>query len=106
MGVTGLSCDCGRHHLDSARLIKLGWRELGGGRFVMLAMCPCGASLEVDSIRDGSQCDGCMRVVTGTDGDVKVCLAQRGQAFVFCVACHNRYRKGPSLPKGRRRWLS
>jgi hypothetical protein len=106
MGVTELSCDCGRRHRDSARLVKLGWRELGAGRFSMLAMCPCGASLEVDSIRDGSQCDGCMRVVTGTDGDVKVCLVQRGQAFVFCVACFRRSHNHPPHPKRRRRWVS
>jgi len=106
MGVMGLVCDCGRHHRDASRLAKLGWRELGGGRFSMVVMCPCGASLEADSIRDGSQCDGCMRVVSGTDGDVKVCLTYRGQAFLFCAPCFRRTGHRPPCRPSRPRWLS
>jgi hypothetical protein len=106
MFATELSCDCGRRHPDPARLVKLGWRELGGGRFAMLVKCPCGARLEADSIRDASQCDGCMRIVTGAGGDVKVCLTDQGRAFVFCVACFRRRgKRPPAPPKSRGRWL-
>jgi len=101
-----LSCACGRRHQDSSGLSKLGWRELGAGRFSMIVMCPCGATLEADAICDGSLCDGCMRVVTGSDGDVKVCVAHRGQAFVFCAPCFRRTGKRPPYPQTRPRWLS
>jgi hypothetical protein len=72
----------------------------------MIVMCPCGATLEADTICDGSQCDGCMRIVLGSDGDVKVCVVYRGRAFVFCAACFRRTGARPTSPHRRQRWLS
>jgi hypothetical protein len=101
-----MSCACGRRHASSVRLAKLGWRELGEGRFSLIVMCPCGELLEADSIRDASQCDACMRVITGTDGDVKVCIALRSDTYVLCGPCHRRKGKRPLYNRARPRWLS
>jgi hypothetical protein len=90
MQATVLRCHCGLAHEDVSHLTKLGWRELGGGTYGLLSRCPCGAVLASAYIRDGSTCDVCKRLVTGTDGDVKVCLVQDHKALVICLGCFRR----------------
>ena len=85
-----LHCGCGRWHADASRLVKLGWQELGGGEFAMLARCPCGSKLTAARIADASKCDVCRRVVTGSEGDVKVYVADDRGARVVCAACFRR----------------
>jgi hypothetical protein len=91
-------CLCGRRHGDASSLTKLGWQEVGGGEFTLLAACPCGSTLAVSVLKDASKCDACKRIVTGTEGDVKVCLEHDHRALVLCAACFRR-----RDPRARRR---
>jgi hypothetical protein len=43
-------------------------------------------------------CDACGRLVTGRDGDVKICVVHGGASLVLCSACFGR-------DKRRDRWL-
>jgi hypothetical protein len=88
--VTSLRCGCGRWHADASRLAKLGWLELGRGEFAMLVRCPCGSKLTAARIADASKCDVCKRVVTGSEGDLKVCVADDRGARVVCDPCFRR----------------
>jgi hypothetical protein len=90
-GGAPLNCSCGRTHDDASSLVKLGWRALGFGDFAMLANCRCGSTLTVSRLTDASQCTACRRVVTGTDGDVKVCFIEGRDAVLVCVACFRRH---------------
>lgn len=85
-----IRCACGRLHGDVHGLAKLGWRKVGSGAFALNVQCGCGAILTLARIDDASQCSGCARVVTGTDGDVKVCAIQNGRSVVYCLGCANR----------------
>jgi predicted Fe-S protein YdhL (DUF1289 family) len=84
-------CACGRAHENAERLIKLGWQTLGGGDFAMLAYCPCGDILVIERLADAGQCCVCRRVVTGADGDVKVCVVDVGRHLVLCTGCGRRH---------------
>jgi hypothetical protein len=57
--------------------------------------------------RQGAQAlrfDVCKRLVTGTDGDVKVCLVQDHKALVICLGCFRRRDPRP-YTRDRRRFL-
>jgi len=86
-----LRCRCGLMHEDASRLVKRGWRDLGGGEFAMLANCPCGETLSAARISDASKCSVCRRVVTGADGDVKCCAIDEHIPLVLCAACFRRH---------------
>lgn len=86
----GLECVSGASHGDSAALAKRGWKALGSGDAALMVVCSCGAAITVDVARDACLCDACCRLVTGSDGDIKVCVVHAGQSLVLCAACFRR----------------
>ncbi|MGO9835652.1 MAG: hypothetical protein ACLP1X_15710 [Polyangiaceae bacterium] len=85
----GVGCVCGASHGDLAALAKRGWQTLGGDAALMV-LCPCGAAVTADLVRDACLCDTCRRLVTGSDEDIKVCVVHRGANLVLCAACFRR----------------
>lgn len=81
-----IRCGCGADHGDGAALPKIGWQSDGAGGALLLANCPCGSTVAIDTLADASLCTGCRRLVTGCSDDVKI-AAPGG---VLCVACARR----------------
>lgn len=91
-----LECVCGASHRDPAALAKRGWKAQGGGDAALVVLCSCGAAITAEVVRDASFCDTCRRLVTGSDGDIKVCVVHGGASLVVCAACLRRKREaGP-----------
>lgn len=91
-----IRCDCGREHGDGSRLAKVGWRPAGGGRALLVAACPCGRVVTLQTIDGASFCVACGRLV---HQEVKI-AARDG---VYCVPCARRSEH--SIPHPIRRYL-
>src|SRR5260370_17702294 len=94
---TPIRCGCGPVHTDPSVLAKVGWQADGHGGAALLVNCECRSTLVAERMDDACLCATCRRLVTGTDGDVKVCAwdAEEGP-LVLCAPCFPRPpRRGP-----------
>lgn len=99
MAQTPIRCGCGRVHTDPSVLSKVGWQADGRGGAALLVNCECRSTLVTETMADACLCATCRRLVTGTDGDTKVCAWDDGEGpLVLCAACFRRDVRRP-------RWL-
>jgi hypothetical protein len=89
--IAPIVCACGQSHTDCSALEKRGWHPDGKGNAVLLCNCTCRSSLTVAVAVDATVCTVCRRLVTGSAGDVKVCVGHR--SIVLCLACFRRHPK-------------
>jgi hypothetical protein len=65
----------------------------------LLVNCTCGSTLVAERLADACLCMACHRLVTGSEGDVKICVWDEQQgSLVLCAACFRRDAR-------RSRWL-
>jgi hypothetical protein len=76
-------------------MTKVGWQPGGAA---LLVNCECHSTLIAERMADVCLCRTCRRLITGADGDVKVCVLGEFGPLVLCMAC---FRRDPR----RARWL-
>jgi hypothetical protein len=95
---TPILCGCGRVHPDPSVLAKVGWQADGHGGAALLVNCECRSTLVTERMDDACLCATCRRLVTGTDGDVKVCAWDEDEGpLVLCEpeVASRRFRRVP-----------
>lgn len=87
---------CGREHGDGgARLAKIGWVSAGEGKASLMAACPCGRPVTLQTIDGASFCVACGRLL---HEEPKI-AAPDG---VYCVGCARRSQHAIPRPRVQR----
>jgi hypothetical protein len=87
--MTPPACACGRPFADGSSLLKMGWRlDAATGSAVLLAKCPCGREVALQTALGASVCSGCRRLVTSDE-------VRTGE---LCAACARRKSDPPPAP--------
>jgi hypothetical protein len=71
-------------------MTKVGWQQDGAGGAALMVACACQLTLVAERLADASLCATCHRLITGADGDVKVCVWSEQGPRVLCAACFRR----------------
>jgi hypothetical protein len=85
-----IRCACGLEHADASALVKRGWQVIETTGYLMVN-CTCASTIVAETREDVCLCSQCRGVITGQDGDIKVCQERDdGPPRIVCHWCQRR----------------